>query len=277
MASFITAGMTRREKQIVGYVFLAHGANHILDLTYAAVLGVVAVEFGASLVVLGVIATLSALAFGVTGMPAGFLADRIGSKRTLVICLYASAATSVLVAASPTLWLLGVTLTLMGLAGGLYHPAGISLVARGVRQRAKAMGYHGVAGNLGVVLAPPLATFMVGIWNWRAAFLLVAAISAIAAFIIHRGQLAGEEVSGDSAGPQIVGETPPGGWDRRRYLVPLAAVFATNLLGGFTYRAALTYLPLHLQKNLGINIFGLTPEIAGGMVAGVALLFGAVG
>ena len=275
MATHAKVRMNRREKRILGFVSLAHGVNHTADLTYAAVLGVVVVEFHSSLVVLGLIATISALAFGLSALPAGFLNDRIGSKATLSICFYASAGSAALVAASPTLWLLGVTLAILGLTGGLYHPAGIAFITRGVRQRARALGYHGVAGNIGTALAPPLAIVMVGVWSWRAAFLLVAVLSLVVAVIIQRSQLDdGEEGA-------VQGDALEGGegaaWDRQRYLLPLLAVLGVNLIGGFTYRAVLTYLPLHFQQNLGIDLFGLNPETIGGLVAGVVLFFGAVG
>lgn len=271
--------MNSRERKILFFVSLAHAANHSLDLTYAAVLGVVAVYFNASLVLLGLFATVSAFAFGLTALPGGFLADRLGSKRTIQICLYASGIAAALVGASGNVWVLGVTLALLGMAGGLYHPAGLAFITRGIGQRAKALGYHGAAGNVGVFLAPPLATAMVGIWNWRAAFLLVALISVASAVVIQRGRTTAEEGPGSVEGTDAstARPQPERSWDRSLYLLPLIAVFLVNVLGGLTFRASLTYLPLHLQENLGIDVFGLTPEVIGGMVAGVALFFGAVG
>ena len=40
MAGAVRVRMTPREKRILAYVSLAHAANHTLDITYAAVLGV---------------------------------------------------------------------------------------------------------------------------------------------------------------------------------------------------------------------------------------------
>ena len=54
----------------------------------------------------------------------------------------------------PNVWVLGVALVLIGILGGLYHPAGLSLITRGVRSRARALGIHGAGGNLGTALAP---------------------------------------------------------------------------------------------------------------------------
>jgi len=79
--------MLGAEKQVIALTSSAHGLNHGLELTYAAILSSIAREFDADLLLLGVIANLSALAFGTLALPSGILADRLGSKRVVVLSL----------------------------------------------------------------------------------------------------------------------------------------------------------------------------------------------
>src|SRR3972149_4253161 len=72
-------------------------------------------------------------------------------------------------------------LALLGFCIGLYHPAGLSLMAQGVRQRGLALGFHGVSGNVGQALAPALAVGLAIAVDWRLAVFVLAGVSAVMA------------------------------------------------------------------------------------------------
>ena len=280
MAAVTNVGMTPDEKKLLAHVSLAHSVNHTLDVAYAAVLGVLVLEFHTTEVTLGLIATLNAFGIGLTAVPAGFLADRIGSKRTIILSLYGTAGAALLVAASSGVWQLGASMALMGLTAGLYHPAGLSAITRGIRRRSMGLGYHGVAGNTGVFVAPGLTVFVTGLWNWQAAFIMWAILCVVVGLIFQR---ASENVVGEA--PARVSTSPayasapglPAQWDRATYLRPLMIVFAVTFVEGFMFRAAIVWLPLHLQQNLEMNVLGIGPLSLGGYMATVVLFFGAVG
>ena len=145
--------MNPDERRIMTYIGLAHGLTHILELTYAAMLTRIAVEFGLRAVVTGAIATMFGWAFGASAIPSGFLTDRLGSRPVLVYAFGGSAVMAILVGLSPNEWWLAAALLGLGLTTGLYHPAGISLVAQRVSQRGMGLGLHGVAGNVGQAMA----------------------------------------------------------------------------------------------------------------------------
>lgn len=202
----------------------------------------------------------------------------MGSKRTIILSLYASAVSAVLVAVSPSLWSMGVFMLIIGLAAGLYHPAGLAYITRGVRQPALGLGLHGVAGNVGVFATPALAIFITGLWNWRIAFLFMGGLCAVAGLVFQsapRDKGGDRSEQGSPVRSSLVPQSLP--WDRNRFLLPLLAVFAVNLVVGFVYRTFLTYLPLHLQENLGIEFLGIDSVALGGYVATFALIFGALG
>jgi MFS family permease len=273
MDAVTNVGMVPNEKKLLAYVSLAHSVNHTLDVAYAAILGVLVLEFNTTEVTLGLIATLNAFGIGLTAVPAGFLADRIGSKRTIILSLYGSAGAALLVAVSPGVWQLGASMALMGLTAGLYHPAGLSAITRGIRRRSMGLGYHGVAGNTGVFVAPGLTVLVAGIWNWQAAFIMWAILCVVVGLIFQR---ASQNVAGE-ASVSAMAPGLPVQWNRAMYLRPLVVVFAITFVEGFMFRAAIVWLPIHFQENLEMNVFGLDPFSLGGYMVTIVLFFGAVG
>ena len=276
MATVTATGMTGNEKQVVGYTFMAHALNHGVELVYGAVLIVVALEFGASIALLGVVANVSALSYGLSAFPAGAIVDKVGSKSMVVLSMAGSGAAAALAAAAPNVGVLAAALVLMGVLGGIYHPAGLSLVTRGVRERTRGLGFHGMGGNLGTATAPILAAFVAGVWSWRASFLVFAVLALVVAVLVHFSRV---EEPGASDGDPDRDAGLPGDTStvRRTLLVPLILVFVINAFYGFIFRGTVTFLPLHMSRNLGLDILGFEPVIIGGSFATLALLLGILG
>ena len=275
--------MAGNEWRIVGFTSTAHALNHLMEISYAPLLVFISREFGVEYGFLGAVVNAMALAYGLSAPLGGFLADRIGSKRMLWFQLLVAGVASLLVALSPNIWFMAVTLTLLGLAAGMYHPAGLSFITRGVRARTMATGYHGMAGSLAVAVAPAIAVALAGLWNWRAAFVAygVAGLACALFVMLSRlGDAAPAREDGEEK-PSAQADNPSAVHERRgasRLLwVPLIVVFLINSLVGFIYRGAVSYLPLHLTDNLNVDLFGVDPETLAGYFATVALTFGVAG
>ena len=261
--------MNPAERRLIGYAAAAHGLVHIMELTYPALLTRIEAEFGIRAVVTGGIATIFGWAFGSSAIPAGFLTDRLGSRQVIVYAFAGAAVLAVLIGLAPNEWFLAAGLLGLGLSIGLYHPAGLSLMAQGVRQRGLALGFHGTAGNVGQAMAPAIAIGLAVLVDWRTAFFFVGGLSAVMALVMATTRLnvrGGVEVitldiSAESADPS------PG--KGNGLLAPLLVVYAGFILGGTVYRGAITYLPKHLEDFVNQDF--------GGAFVTVALLMGAVG
>src|SRR3990170_1813941 len=176
--------MNAAERRLISYTAAAHALVHITELTYPALLTRIEDEFGVRAVILGTIASVFSWAFGGSAIPAGFLTDRLGSRRVLFYAFAGGTVSLVLVGLSPNAWVLAATLALLGFCIGLYHPAGLSLMAQGVRQRGLALGFHGVSGNVGQAQAPALAVGLAIAVDWRLAFFVLAGVSAVMAALL---------------------------------------------------------------------------------------------
>ena len=261
--------MNPAERRLIAYTAAAHGLVHVMELTYPVLLTRIEDDFGIRAVISGALATVFGWAFGSSAIPAGFLTDRLGSRRVLVYAFVGAAILAVLVGLSPNEWFLAAGLAGLGLSVGLYHPAGLSLMAQGVRQRGLALGFHGVAGNVGQALAPAVAIGLAVAIDWRAAFFFVAGLAALLALVMATTTLPirGEaEVLMTESAPE---RRPAQQRGPNRLLVPLLIVYVAFVLNGTVYRGAITFLPKHLEEFVN--------EDLGAAFVTVALLMGAVG
>ncbi len=259
--------MNPDERRIIGYITAAHALVHVMELTYPALLSRIEDDFGIRAVITGAIATVFGWAFGSTAIPAGFLTDRLGSRRVVMYAFAGSAVMAVLVGLSPNEWFLAAALLGLGLTAGLYHPAGLSIMSQGVRRRGTALGLHGFAGNIGQAAAPALAVGLAVLVDWRLAFFAVAGLAGLMAVAFATTRLT------FAHGSEVVEQPPqpaPGEAPRdRSYLLPLLVVYASFIVGGTVYRGAITYLPKHLEDFVDKDF--------GGAFVTVALLMGAIG
>jgi MFS family permease len=261
-----SAGVGAAERRIVLYTASTHSVIHILEWTYSALLVDIGHQYGAGFFLLGALSNVFSYAFGFAALPSGLLTDRLGSQRVLYLCLGGASLAAVLVGLSPNVWVLAIALATLGLAIGLYHPAGISLIAQGVRQRGMALGLHGVAGNLGIAATPLLAVTIADAFSWRAAYFFVAGLAVVMALALRPVRLAdGQRPAMQEPAPAAPGSEPPA----TVLLWPLILVYAAFVLNGFVYSAARTFLPTH------IRLKGY--EDLGAAMTTVALLTGALG
>ena len=254
-------------------ISLAHAAVHCTELTYAALLLKIGGEFGVDMLVLGFIANAFALAFGIGALPSGLLVDRLGSPRVLRICFLTAAGASLLVALSPSPVVLGIFLTILGLCIGLYHPAAISLIAQGAERRGLVLGYHGMAGNIGIAVAPAIALGFAATVGWRWSYVFLAGLAL--AMVVFLQFLRLPTVSHSRPRADTATTAP-----QQRAKVAVAAlvlIYMAYVLNGFIYRGSMTFLPTLIEEQVHIHILGINETALAGSLTTLALLTGGFG
>ena len=117
---------------------------------------------------------------------------------------------------------------------------------------------------------------MAGVWSWRASFLVFAVLALVVAVLVHFSRV--EEPGASDGDPDRDARLPDDtSTVRRTLLVPLILVFVINAFYGFIFRGTVTFLPLHMSRNLGLDILGFEPVVIGGSFATLALLLGILG
>ena len=259
------------ERTYVLTVSFVHVLVHATELTFAALLLRIEADFGTDLLLLGVLANVGAFAFGFGALPAGFLVDRLGTVPVLRLALAGSALTSLFVALADGEVMLGVGLTLLGFGTGLYHPAGITLLAR-TRRRARNLGLHGAVGNFGIAAAPAAAAALAVLVDWRAAYFLLAALAGLTFLWSLRLDGAGPVPDPDPVTP-AGGDAAP----RRQGRTALLLVYGAFVVSGLIYRGSLTFIPAHIEEQVSIALFGWEAAAVAGALSTVALMGGAIG
>ena len=255
--------MQHKSRRLAWTSAVIHGLVHASVLMLPPLLGDLQRAFRVPLLAVLTVANAMYLVYGLCAVPAGFLADRFGSRRMLVIAAVGCSLSLLLVAAAPSFPMLAVGLVLLGISAGVYHPSGLSLLSRGVAsgERGRAIGIHGAGGNFGEALAPAWAGLFASTLGWRFAFAAAAVLSLACAMLavslppVEAADRRSDPALGGRRSRSFAGTLTALG----RTLVgfgrnpPLLLLLLSLVLSGFVYRGFLTFLPMHLADPAGMG------------------------
>ena len=284
----------RPEAKVVWLVSFSHLITHAYMTILPAVLIAIATEQSISFVELGLVANIGYFLYGLGAFPVGWLADRYGSKKMISIAILGMSISSFLVGISTSTITFGITYALLGVFASIHHPAGVSLIARRVAEnKGKAMGLHGVMGNIGLILSPLTAAFCIMLFgSWRAAYLAYSLIGLIFFVIVYTVKVEGEE---------NLSFTSPVTWFRKpdqpitatkaltaaetvsvpaapfHISLALLVLYLGSILSGFIFRGSLTFLPSLFQQNISAISNADQPAVLAGYAATAVLSLGLLG
>src|SRR5258707_8213312 len=163
-------------RRAIAFLNLAHAIDHFVLLIFPAVVIGLEVIFKRPYEEMIALSTGAFVAFGVFSIPAGWLADR-WSRRSMMALFYFGCATSLVAAGlAPTPLWLAVAMFFLGMFAAIYHPVGMAMLLDVSNARPGTLAFNGVCGNLGVTLAAGISATLAAWIDWRAAFLVPAAM-----------------------------------------------------------------------------------------------------
>ncbi|MFC1937012.1 MFS transporter, partial [Chloroflexota bacterium] len=138
---------------------MAHFAHHLMSGVLVPLLPFIRNSFGLDYTQAGMVTSAFQLPSGVSQVPAGWLADRIGARILVTVGIAGVGVAALLVGLSQTYVMLIVFLALMGVLSGGYHPASPPLIAASVapEKRGRALGIHVIGGSGSLFVAPLIA------------------------------------------------------------------------------------------------------------------------
>ena len=124
----------------------------------------------------------------------------------------------------------------VGIFSGIYHPAGLGLISRGISKMSMALGYNGMAGNAGLAAAPILAGVLNHLYGIRTAFIFLGCLNLAGTLIMLCLPVVEPE------GTKKAGTSGEGS-----LILGFAVLCVCMMLGGIAYRAITVILPAYLE------------------------------
>lgn len=220
-------------------------------MLYALVLTHIMRDLGMSKATGGLLATLTLLASGVGGVLFGFVADRIGRKKALILSIVTYSVCSFGSGLSTGILMLAVFRFILGLGMGGEWNTGATLVAETwpTELRAKALAVVQSSWAIGYAIAAVVAGLMLRAFanNWRYVF-FVGIVPALVVLWIQHGvpesEMWKEHKAASESGPAA------SFWElfapdfRKKTL----ALLLLNLLGMFGWWGLFTWVPTYLSS-----------------------------
>src|SRR5712671_526779 len=163
-------------RRAIAFLNLAHAIDHFVLLIFPAVVIGLEVVFKRPYEEMIALSTGAFVAFGVFSIPAGWLADRWSRRSMMALFYFGCAASLVAAGLAPTPLWLAVAMSFLGMFAAIYHPVVMAMLLDVSKARPRTLAFNGVCGNLGVTLAAGISTTLTAWIDWRAAFLVPAAV-----------------------------------------------------------------------------------------------------
>jgi FSR family fosmidomycin resistance protein-like MFS transporter len=267
--------MQPAQRLIIGFASLGHFLHHVLTglfLTLAVILEGVWQRPYAEIIAMW---TLGAAMIGVGAPLAGWLADRFGHARMMVLFFLGIGFASIVAGLASDSSEMGLALALLGGFGAIYHPVALAWVSMTAPAdaRGRLMGILGIAGSIGVACAAVIAGGLAAIAGWRMAMILPGIVTIIAGlallFCLLTGRVAASnhQPGQDTAQP-VAAEAARIPWG---VLIVLAVTF---MLGSISYTAYSTALPKWLSDMLLLDSARAAQL---GLIVGATMLMGSAG
>jgi MFS family permease len=194
-------------------------------------------EWDCSRAFLSGVFSLCFLVYGISSFFMGRMTDRYGPRKTLALGGLIMGTGALLTSFASAPWILYLTFGLMiGIGVGTSYSPTASTVSRWfVKKKGTAVGIVVAGLGLGTLVYSPLARFLIGIWNWRSAFVLfgfmIWAVYLVAAYLIRRNPQDLGLQPYKQEPQQPIQEDAKGSQDRRSSVSAPQAIYTKVALG----------------------------------------------
>jgi len=242
-------------------------------MLYALVVTHVMRDLGMSKGTAGFLNSLTLLASGIGGVAFGFIADRLGRKRALMLSILTYSVCSFASGLATSVLMLAIFRFILGLGMGGEWNTGATLVAETwpTELRAKAISMVQSSWAIGYALAALAVGIVLHYADWRMAF-FVGILPALVVLWIRRGvpeseiwleRQGGNEKTDRATSPVSVARTGFAGLFRPPYGKHTLALLFMNFFGMFGWWGLFTWIPPYLslpveQGGRGFGIMGTT-------------------
>ena len=265
--------MNRRKKDL-GLLALLHGLQHVYISALPPLFLLLRADFNVSTFQIGLLGSVYGLVSIFQG-PAGYLVERVGSKRLAVLSMLSCSAAIFLYSLAPVFEVLLVIAGFFALGQVVFHPATYAMVVQRApaSHRAKYISYHQVGGFIGSAAGTMIIAALASMRGWRYTLQIIPVVGLSIIFLFWR-------FVKDEAGPaqesaSASAHPAPSESTEFRFTLPLLVL--TLSISVLSLGNIQNFIPLFLTEAYGetMVLAGILTGVMMAVGSGASLLGGA--
>ena len=179
--------ITPKSKVVISTTCATHIVQDGVSATIIVLLPILAQAFGFSYAQIGLLKGLKSLSQAALEMGSGWMSERIGECRLIVVGLTLSGVGYLLLSMAPTAFFVAACLLVVGAGTALHHAPSSALIATGYSSgtRSSALGLYNASGDIGKLVFTACFSLAVGAgFAWQQISLFYGLIVILVAFVI---------------------------------------------------------------------------------------------
>lgn len=262
----------RQSGLVLAFACTAHCLFHIVVALFLTLVLVLEREWAMGYPQLIALWTVGAAMLGLGAPIAGWLGDRLGEVRVMIVYLLGFGAATIACGLASGPLMLQAALTAMGVFGAIYHPVGTAWVVKNIEaNRGRSLAVLGMFGSVGGALSALVAAGLADVAGWRTAFIVPGAVCVAVGVALAVAWITGRVA--DRTDDALASVAPSGGHAQRA----LAVLIVTMTLSSVIYYAFTTLLPKWIERDSGIafgqGLIGIGSVVALIYLAGATAQF----
>lgn len=175
-----------RDIKAISLIGLAHGNSHFYQLVLPPLFPFMIHDFGVGYTELGAMMTVFFISSGLSQPVAGFVVDKVGARRILLLGMTLYSAAILLTGLLGQFWMFFPVAVLIGIGNSVFHPADYTILSATVSsdRLGRAFSIHTFVGNLGWAAAPVFMLTAQAVVGWRGALLCAGAVGVAITLIL---------------------------------------------------------------------------------------------
>ena len=258
----------------LGLLALLHSVQHVYISALPPLYLLLRADFNVSTFQIGLLGSV----YGVISIfqgPAGYLVERVGSKRLAVLSMLTCSAGIFLYSLAPVFEFLLVVAAFFALGQVVFHPATYAMVVERAPadHRAKFISYHQVGGFIGSAVGTMIIAALASMWGWRYTLQIIPVFGLSIIFLFWR--FVKDEKSSVQQPASATAHPTPSESSEFRFTLPLfILILSISILSLGNIQ---NFIPLFLTEAYGGSLVwaGILTGVMQGVGSLVSLLGGA--